>query len=178
MTVSVDPLSAEFLDAGLSEAWLKAAGFKWHEMERQGAKHWLLWISRGIGEDQSFCDLGVELSFGSWRGPSLPDGWFCWIRSDFGHRYSRFIHVRTMTTAREVVSLIQGMTGKPFDPALCFYGSLYTPEAADRLRREHERLDVRMARSVYPHRDIEKDDTRGGALPEHLDASIKAGKAK
>jgi hypothetical protein len=33
------------LDESISEPWLRCAGFKWHQIDRQPSKHWVLWLS-------------------------------------------------------------------------------------------------------------------------------------
>jgi hypothetical protein len=35
---------APVIDEPISEAWLKAAGFKWSQLDRQPDKHWILWL--------------------------------------------------------------------------------------------------------------------------------------
>jgi len=47
---------------------------------------------------------------------------------------------------------------------------MVTPEHVAHLRREDERLDRRLRQRSAKWSEIEKDDTRGGALPEHLEA--------
>lgn len=46
------------------------------------------------------------------------------------------------------------------------------------LRAEHDRLDRRLLRERTRWAEIEKDDSRGHALPEHMEAAVKAGVAK
>lgn len=51
----------------ITEDWLKLVGFKWHEFERQNAKHWLLWLGGGLRQKPSLTDyedLGIELAPG------------------------------------------------------------------------------------------------------------------
>ena len=85
----------------ITEDWLREVGFKWHQFDRQPNKQWLLWVSDACGQwGSSGDDLGVELAAGSYdaeRGDR--EGWFCWLRSDVSHRYSRFIHVRRCARA-------------------------------------------------------------------------------
>jgi len=48
----------------ISEEWLKAAGFKWHQLERQPDQHWLLWLGRALKQRPSLTDtedLGMNL---------------------------------------------------------------------------------------------------------------------
>ena len=45
-----------------------------------------------------------------------------------------------------------------------------TPEQAERVRRQDERLDRVWLRQGSKWYEAEKDDTRGGALAEHLEA--------
>ena len=55
------------------------------------------------------------------------------------------------------------------------------PEDAQRIRDEDKRLDRRLiveSGEWGKWSDVEKDDTRGRALPEHMTAAIKGGGAK
>lgn len=177
---SAGPMDPNKLHNALSEDWLRSIGFKWHEMERQNAKHWLLWLGHALGDGgmATFEDIGVELASGAYRGPDRPPAWFCWLRSDCSHRYSRFIHVRHLVTRLDLVRLIEGVIGAEFDPRNARYGSLVTPEQAERDRREEERLDRRLLRSSHPWSCTERDESRGRPLRDHMDAAIKAGLAK
>ena len=154
----------------ITEGWLKANGFKWHQFDRQPDKHWLLWLGDALDRLVSYEDLGIELA------PNVPTDktrWFCWLRDDSAGRYHRFIHIRTLQHTSELVALIEGITGQRFDPANCLAGCLRTPEQAARIRTEHVRLDRLLNRSRHPWSEAEKDDTRGGPLPEHQDHHIK-----
>lgn len=162
------------LTAPISEDWLKQVGFKWHQIERQPSKHWLLWIGGAFLKREMFTgpdDLGIEVATGT-------DGsWFCWFRSDTAHRYHRFIHLRHIYIRQELVAIISALIGYEFNPSNCFYGSLARPEHADYLRKENERLDLKWIMESPPRCKwaiIEKDDTRGQALPEHYEAHEKA----
>lgn len=162
------------LDLPIDENWLRDLGFNWHQLERQPSKHWLLWIGGAFLKREMFTgpdDLGIEVAAGT-------DGsWFCWFRSDTAHRYHRFIHLRHIYYRQELVAIISALIGYDFDPANCFYGSLARPEHADYLRKENERLDLKWRHEASPHHKwstIEKDDTRGQALPEHYEAHEKA----
>jgi hypothetical protein len=73
---------------------------------------------------------------------------------------------------------VQAISGRPWTPTDHLYGSLHSPENAARIRKDLERLDQRLMRGGHPWADIEKDDTRGRALPEHMTAAIKGGGAK
>lgn len=176
-------------DNPITEDWLKESGFKWHEFERQPNKHWLLWLGGGLRQRPSltsFEDIGIELT---WDGYQNHAGeivgntgeWFCWLRSDAAGRYHRFIHLRHVSTRRDVTALIEAISGRPWTPENHIYGHLYAPKDADRIRQELGRLDRQMTLGASPHhkwRDVEKDDTRGRALPEHMQAAIEGGKAK
>lgn len=152
----------------ITEDWLKANGFKWHEFERQGAKHWLLWLGHALeGAFTTHEDLGIEVSPGV---PGRASEWFCWLRGDCAGRYHRFIHVRHITETRELVALIEALTGQAFDPALCRYGSMQTPKRAAWLREQDARLDRRLMREGHPWHDVERDDTIGGGNADHLRA--------
>jgi hypothetical protein len=168
-------------DELLSEAWLKANGFKWHQFDRQTSKHWLLWLGDVVSDGGGMTcyeDLGIEVTFGSYRGPGNYEGWFCWLRSDAAGRYHRFIHLRTLLTVRDLVVTIQGITGVEFNPENCFGGCLLRPEQAEFRRRDNERLDRVIMRENRRWSDVEKDDTRGRALPEHMVVAEKARTAK
>lgn len=161
-------------DEPITEAWLKANGFKWHQFDRQPDKHWLLWVGDVAGKLTCYEDLGIEVA------PNVPtnrEEWFCWLRSDAAHRYHRFIHLRTVRTTAELVKLIEAISGHPFDPANALYGSLRSPEQAARIRAEHDRLDLRLNRAGHPWTEVEKDETIGRPLIEHQDEHLKARKA-
>lgn len=158
----------------ITEDWLKSVGFKWHELERQGSKQWLLWMASAFADGfTSFEDLGITLSKGA-----CDEKWFCWLRGDYSHRFSRFIHVRHLSTQDEVIKLVEACTGLPWNTANHMNGSVLTQESADRRRKDWERLDLKWMREGHPWRDIEEDESRGGALPEHMQHAIDAGKAK
>lgn len=157
-------------DEPISEEWLSEIGFKWHQLDRQQHKHWLLWLGDALGSRAtSFDELGIEVSMGS-------DGqWFCWLRSDHAGRYSRFIHIRYIKSQAELIGLIEGVTGLSWQPHNVWCGSLRTPETAQRLLAESDRLDRRMLFDGPKWREVEKDDSRGRALPEHMEDSVKNG---
>ena len=75
-----------------TEDWLRAVGFKWHELPRSGGKHWILWFGALHSTFlASFEDVGIEVA-------ARTDGeWHCWLRSDFARKYGRFIHIRPIT---------------------------------------------------------------------------------
>lgn len=153
----------------LSEDWLKANGFKWHQFDRQPNRHWLLWLGGAIGDGMytSYEDLGVEVA------PGFDGKWHCWLRADTSGRYHRFIHIRHIATVGDLAGLIAGITGRPFDPAHTRYGHLHTPERAERMRQEDERLDQRLLRSGPAWFSNERDDTLGGPLIDHVNAHEK-----
>jgi hypothetical protein len=160
----------------IDDNWLKEIGFRWHEFDRSGGKHWLLWLGSLVREREIEArpgpwaggfmdteDIGIELA------ASADGTWFCWFRSDAAGRYSRFIHIRHLRTRFDVTSLIEGIIGGAFYPQNCFYGSLHTEAAAIRIRKEQARLDRHwMETNSGKRREIEKDESRGPALPEHL----------
>ena len=119
----------------ITERWLREVGFKWHWFEGQPNKHWLLWLGRALQETQSSTsqaeDLGIELSFG--RNSKTP-WWFCWLRSGPEHTCHRTIHVRHVSLKREVVSLVEGITGNRWNPANHYNGLVLTPRHARRER--------------------------------------------
>lgn len=163
----------------ISDEWLKSVGFKWHQFDRQPEKHWVLWLGGAMAGRHSFTsfeDLGIELATCAYRnlhGDLIAQeaGWFCWLRDDAAGRYHRFIHIRHLHTQRELIAMVEGLTGQTWDPENHLYGNLYRPEVAARLRMELERADRRLtlgADNYSKWSDIEKDDTRGRALPEHM----------
>lgn len=161
-------------DPLLTERWLKESGFKWHQLERQSGKHWLLWLGAVIRDDSltDIEDLGIEVAAGAFGEHDAR--WFCWLRSDVAHRYSRFLHLRHIRTERDLVAIIQGITGVEFKPENARYGYLMTDEQAARDDVARQRLDRKWLEDGHPWRDIEKDPQQGGALPEHLEAHEKA----
>lgn len=142
--------------APITEDWLRSVGFKWHQLDRQPDKQWLLWLGDAIS--RTYDDLGLELA------PCRP-----LERADYSGRYSRFVHIRKMKTQDEVIRLIEALTCQLWDPENHWYGALRKPEDADRLKEEYDRLDRKMVREGHPWRVIETDDSLGRALPEHLD---------
>lgn len=172
-------------DDPITEEWLKSVGFKWHEFERQNTKHWLLWLGGGLKQKPGLTDyedIGIELSANMpGREPTEVVDWFCWLRSDAAGRYHRFIHLRHLSTRNDVIRLVEAISGWPWTPENHLYGSLRTPANADRIRQDMQRADRRLIEESGPHAkwaDIEKDDTRGRALPEHMTAAIKGGGAR
>jgi hypothetical protein len=166
----------------ITEDWLREVGFKWHQLERQPSKQWLLWLGDALrhrGNMISNEDLGIELAQCWWKnsvgGIGGTEGeWFCWLRADTSHRYSRFLHVRHLRYQDELIRLIEALTGIEWKPENNIGGSMQTQKNADWFRAEYDRLDRRMLRENYKHREIEKDDSMGGALPQHLEAHEKA----
>jgi hypothetical protein len=174
----------------ITEDWLKSVGFKFHQLERQADKHWLLWLGDATRERHSFTsfeDIGIELAPCWWKNSKGDDAgdlgtWFCWFRSDAAGRYHRFIHIRNLRTIGELVQLIEAIAGQKWNPANNLYGSMRKPEDAERIRREDaQRFDRQLileSNDWHKWSDVEKDDTRGRALPEHMTAAIKGGGAK
>lgn len=163
----------------ITEDWLKSVGFRWHQFDRQPEKHWLLWLGDAMngGGFSSFEDIGVELAPGAYNYKRRDnDEWFCWLRGDSAHRYHRFIHVRHVQEQRDVIRIVEGLTGQLWNPDNHHYGSVRTPEQAERIRQEDtRRLDRRENwQQRPPWAEVEKDDTRGRALPEHMEVAEKA----
>lgn len=150
----------------ITEDWLREVGFKWHQLDRQPEKQWLLWVGSLCGRNSTFEDLGIELA------PSVDGTWFCWVRADTSSRYSRFLYVRHMTYRAEVMRLFEGLTGCPWNPSLHWGGSARTEKQMQWIHRDLQRLDQQLLRE-QPWRSIEKDDSQGGPLPEHLEAHEK-----
>jgi hypothetical protein len=155
----------------ISEDWLRAVGFKWHQMERQPDKHWLLWLGDAVRESDdsllSYEDIGLELA------PGFDGKWFCWFRSDAAGRYHRFIHIRHLRTQADLVKLVEAITGLPWTPENHLYGSARGPKSAERIRANNDRFDRELLRQGPAWSKIEKDNSQGGALPEHLQAFEK-----
>jgi hypothetical protein len=151
----------------ITEEWLREVGFKWHQLERQPGKHWLLWVGDLCGKHTTYEDLGIELALVSFTDPTT---WHCWLRADTSSRYSRFLHVRYLRTQDELTRLFEGLTGCAWNASNHFGGTARTPDAAARIRAERERLDLRMLHEGQPWRSIETDNSRGRPLPEHLQA--------
>src|SRR5581483_2897613 len=89
----------------LTEAWLRAVGFRWSQDDRQPSKHWVLWIGgacvdaseKDVGKFQSSESLGIEVA-----KDNRCDWWYCCVRSDFASRYGRFLHVRHIDKVSEL----------------------------------------------------------------------------
>lgn len=163
----------------ITEDWLKSVGFKWHQFDRQPSKHWLLWLGDAMngGGFSSFEDIGIELAAGAWNHKRDDhDDWFCWLRGDTCHRYHRFIHVRHLNSRMDVIRMVEGLTGQGWNPMNHLYGAVRTPQQAERIRQEEQRrrdlLDNWRQRPTWA--EVEKDDTRGRALPEHMEVAEKA----
>ena len=95
----------------ITDLWLREVGFKPHWFANQPNRHWLLWLDD---------DLGLELSFG--REKPEP-WWFCWVRTGGEHTHDKFIHVRYLTSKHEVITLVQALTGRRWNPSTHFNGS-------------------------------------------------------
>jgi len=148
----------------ITEGWLTEIGFRWHQLDRQPFKQWLLWIGEAADPATCFEDLGIEVA------PTCSgDSWHCWARADYSGRYSRFVHLRHIVSREELIFLLEGMVGRGFDRSDVFNGIWMAPGRAARVRGEEQRLDRRIMRE-RPWRSIEHDETRGRALPEHAQA--------
>jgi len=161
----------------ITEDWLRSVGFKWHQLERQPEKMWLLWLGDCTRTTfSSFEDLGIEIA--SNRDYPIKGSWSVWLRADHAHRYCRFIHIRYITSQEELIALVEALTGQRWNPENNLYGSMRTPEQATAIRKEDERIDIKWLHNNHKWNSIEKDDTRGRALPEHMQAAIDANKAQ
>lgn len=116
-------------------------------------------------------DIGVELTMNDPRREEIE--WHCWLRGDSSSRYHRFIHIRCLKTQRELIALIEGLTGQEWNPANNRYGSMYTPEQAEKMDKIDERLDRQILASRPKWYENEKDDSRAGALTDDLNYAIK-----
>lgn len=170
-------------DDFITAEWLASVGFKWHQFDRQPDKHWLLWLGAGLRETRRLStieDIGIELAPGVHRAGEDPD-WFCWLRSDAAGRYHRFIHIRHLSTRRDVTDLVAAITGRTWEPLHHIYGQVLSPKQAERELEIRNRPDMRITlggSDFQKWADIERDDTRGCALPEHMQGAIDGGKAK
>lgn len=153
----------------ITEEWLKNNGFKWHQLERQPAKHWVLWLGSVLNTAMaSPDDLGIEIA-----SKGSDDQWNCWLRSDTAGRYHRFIHVRYLQKTQEVIDLVTAITGSIWCPTNHLYGMVYSGEVAAKIRKEHERMDLQLLAERHKWLEVEKDESRGRALPEHMEAVVK-----
>lgn len=146
----------------IDATWLAEIGFRWSQFDRQPDKHWTLWLGWAMEEGPCVQDVGLEVA------PGYDGKWFCWLRSDTAHRYSRFVHIRHIRTQDELIALISAIAGRPFDPANVYYGNLLTPARAARQRLEDERLDRRLDKKTRWSTDLSEDPTLAGARTEHL----------
>jgi hypothetical protein len=156
--------------APITEDWLRSVGFKWHELNREPVKHWLLWIGECLAPPKQMFsgpdDFGIELA----PSPGDRQTWNCWFRSDLAGLYTRFIHVRELQTQDQLTRMIEGLTLMPWKPEDCLYGAMRRPEVAARIREDEKRLDRQLLFSRPVHDPVEEDTSRSGALPEHLSA--------
>lgn len=166
----------------ITEDWLREVGFKWHQLERQTHKHWLLWLGDAVGFITSYEDIGIEVAPMAYRNrageitnPDDADFWYVWLRSDCAGRYRRFIHVRRMRARNDLVKLIEAITGQEWNPENHLYGSVRTPQQAEAIRKREQDLDRRLTRESHPWYEVEKDESRGRALPDHMEENIKLG---
>lgn len=102
----------------ITDLWLREVGFKPHWLTSPPQKHWLLWVYK---------DVGVELSFG--REKPRP-WWFCWIRSGGDHSPERFINLRDLSSKHEVITLVQALTGRRWNPSQHTNGCAFRPKDA------------------------------------------------
>lgn len=148
------------MDNTLTEDWLRDAGFKWEQFDRQPSKHWVLSIAtacidpheKGRRMWAAPDDLRIEVAYNDGEQPY----WFCWLRSDFAGRYARLIHLRHITTIKELVTIIEAVTGRDFVSVDCLYGMFHAPENAANLRKESQRLDKRLQTAWHNRVDAEK----------------------
>ena len=100
----------------ITELWLREAGFKSHFFGNEPNKHWQLWLSP---------DIALDLSFG--REKPLP-WWFCWLRTSGEHSPEKSINLRDLTFKHEVITLVQAVTGRRWNPARHYNGSVWIPK--------------------------------------------------
>lgn len=167
-------------DDSITEDWLKSSGFRWHQMDRQPDKHWLLWLGGAIPDRMtSFEDLGLEVAPRWWKNRNGDDvgevgSWHAWLRADTSGRYHRFLHIRAVRTRGEIIGLVEALSGQPWDPDNHWGGMVYTPKNIASIRRDLNRLDHQIREGNHKWSDVEKDDSRGRALPEHMQAQADA----
>lgn len=167
-------------DEAITEEWLNSVGFKWHQFDRQPDKHWLLWLGAAIPDTLiSFDDIGLELAPRWWKNRHGDDigqvgSWHCWLRGDTSHRYSRFIHVRPLKARTEIITMVEALSGQPWNPENHYGGMVYQPRHREQIRRDLQRFDHELRESRPKWHEIEKDDSRGRALPEHIQAQADA----
>lgn len=155
----------------ITEDWLKSVGFKWSEVSTNPheAKHWTLWFG-GVANDEPDQiwrfhddeDLGIELSPGA---GVRSERWFCWLRADISHRYSRFLHIRHIRFQHELIQIVEALSGVAWAEENHLYGKIFTPEQARRILERDQRLDVRIAKSS-PWSKAEQDGSKDFRSPE------------
>jgi hypothetical protein len=103
----------------ITEEWLSSAGFRWHQLDRQPEKHWVLWLGDAL-EDRmtSFADLGIEVCAGGIddtgfagcapTGSSFDRSSLCTVTQ---HRYSRILG--TIRAAIDFAFVLGPMTNDP-----------------------------------------------------------------
>ena len=99
----------------ITDRWLHEVGFKPHYVTNPPAQHWLLLLGD---------DLGIELSFGRERPQPW---WFCWLRTAGDHTPERFINLRDLSAKHEVITLVQALTGRRWNPSTHRNGSAFRP---------------------------------------------------
>lgn len=99
-------------DPELTENWLADVGFKYREPgERQSFRHWTLqfseWTDHGLYIETTM--PGVINRHGEHVGKD--SGWFVWLG-----REHKFMHIRHMYYRKEMVALVEAVSGKPWTP--------------------------------------------------------------
>jgi hypothetical protein len=100
----------------ITDLWLREVGFRPHWFGNQPNQHWLLWLA---------VDLGLELSFG--REKPRP-WWFCWLRTSGEHTPERSINLRDFSAKHEVITLVQVLTGRRWNPTRHRNGFAFVPK--------------------------------------------------
>jgi len=96
----------------ITDLWLHEVGFKPHTFANQLGQHWLLWIDE---------NLGLELAFGREK----PQPWyFCYLRTAGDHTPEHFINLRDLTSKHEVITLVQVLTSRRWNPKQHHNGSI------------------------------------------------------
>lgn len=142
------------MEEPITEGWLSASGFKWHQHERQPTKHWVLRLGSAVEGGMFSCpeDLGLEVAGAWWfnraggRVSAVEgDPWNVWITG----QGRGFIHVRHFRAVAELVRLIEALTGLPWNAEDSLYGALHTPDRAARLRADDAAATLRAQAPPY-----------------------------
>ena len=108
----------------LTEEWLASVGFRRKtRQERQPFDHWEIRIN--TDPESVMHDLYIETTLPGFErdGEHVNignGGWFLWLG-----RSHAFIHLRHIKTQREMIDVIEAISGKPWDAAHHKWGSIW-----------------------------------------------------